>query len=456
MPEYSASKHGAAVIPPLLPEQVRDAKFLATYEFAADFSEPGAGKTLTALEAAWQVNGYGRWLLIVPPISLRMWTRLARAYRLANGDVGAVWLLDSSRTPEVRGALASQIIVTTYAIAAKLAEQLAAWAPNVLILDEAHALKSTEAKRTKAVLDVIVPQCGACFALTGTPILRHNDDLYPLLKALAPDLLEADGTSGCEAFRAMYTKTAALKFHARQWKPKVVSTASRNTERLSSLLYGGHPNSAIPFAVRRITSELVTMPPVTFEDIWVDFHVTSTLVTATAQIEDFTVDSPALATVRRELGVAKATAVATFCLERKRPLEGMLILYWHKDVGNALEVQLRPHGTIARIDGSTSANDKAKAEEGFNDGMVDFLLANMASAGVSLNLQRGGTTAVFAELDWSPGVIEQAYKRLWRMGQTKCVQVFFCLADHDADHAAYGVAVGKTANIETLNEGTTP
>lgn len=449
MPLYNPEKHGAVEIPPLLPEQERDAKFLADFQYAGDFSEPGAGKTLTALQGVKLAWGQGVSLLIIaPPISLRMWTRTAAAFFKPR----SVFMLNSSKASELKGAFAGDMVVTTYAIATKCKKQIIAWSPKAIIIDEAHMLKSAGAARTKAIYNEIVTSHNvrSVFALTGTPILRHNDDLYPMLKALAPDLLTEDGTLDQKQFLAMYTKQQLIKFHQKQWKPTQQTVASRNTERLNALVYGGHPAGTVPFACRRMVDDLVAMPPVTFEDVEVHYELSDDAVKLSASIADFALDTPALATVRRELGVAKVPAIVDVCLERKRKGEGMLVLFWHRDVGDALYEQLRPHGTTGLINGSSSAQAKGAAEDAFNAGKLDYLVIQMAAAGVSLNLQKGGTVAIFAELDWSPGVIEQAYKRLWRMGQSKHVQVIFCVADHEADAAAYRVAVSKTKNIETL------
>jgi len=165
-----------------LPTQIEDADFLVRQRRACLFSEPGTGKTLTALEA-WNKVG-GRLVVVAPPIALGMWAKNIedhcgkRVQRIKSGKDK----IDDK----------ADAFVMSYAMAGKFFLQ-----PNVLVLDEADALKTLSSERTKAVFGVRckITQCLAygvpyVWFLTGTPIRRYADDLYPVLQALWPDHLQ--------------------------------------------------------------------------------------------------------------------------------------------------------------------------------------------------------------------------------------------------------------------------
>ena len=93
--------------------------------------------------------------------------------------------------------------------------------------------------------------------------------------------------------------------------------------------------------------------------------------------------------------------------------------------------------TIDKINGTIKAKSdvKQKIADDFNAGKVDILLGQIGAMGVSLNIQELANYVIFAEADWSPAAMEQAWHRVWRMGQTRHVQVDICYADHPIDDA---------------------
>lgn len=76
---YEPEKHGRVVIPALMPLQEKHAQYLSEVGFGADFSEPGAAKTLTALQAV-RLGGNDKLIVVTSPISIRMWVRTAAAF----------------------------------------------------------------------------------------------------------------------------------------------------------------------------------------------------------------------------------------------------------------------------------------------------------------------------------------------------------------------------------------
>ena len=54
---------------------------------------------------------------------------------------------------------------------------------NVCAVDEAHMIKNRESKRTQAIKRIPAQHR---YALTGTPVLKHPDDLYSIFEFLSP------------------------------------------------------------------------------------------------------------------------------------------------------------------------------------------------------------------------------------------------------------------------------
>ncbi len=157
----------------LLPHQIEDAAFLAARRFAGNFSGMGSGKTLTALEAVKLVHSFGVddiTIIVGPPISLSMWKEEYEGW-----IGGRAQILRAGKTPLDLDVTA---YIMSYQIATKRRDELKALGARVLICDESHALKSTSAKRTKAIIGRggLCESVGHTWLLTGTPRLTLWDE----------------------------------------------------------------------------------------------------------------------------------------------------------------------------------------------------------------------------------------------------------------------------------------
>jgi SNF2 family DNA or RNA helicase len=427
----------------LLPTQIADAAYLVAQKRGCLFSEPGTGKTLTALEAWRQVGG--RLVVVAPPIALRMWQQNILAHCGAAAQI--IRKGGDKIDPN------SDAYVLSYSMASKFELR-----PDVLVLDEADALKTLNTERTRAVFghnsamrDCLAENVEYIWFLTGTPIRRYADDLYPMLRALyAPLLKEALGITSLEGFRERFCVRQLRRFHPRQ--PAVSTVIGNKDEKtLHDFIY------ANGIAVRRTIHEVAAMmPPLTVRSITVDYDDNAELRAATGEAVHAGEQDPIMSKARRLLGVAKSPAVAAYVDEVWETLNcPVLVLYWHKDVGDILHTILSARDlAIRKIDGATKQKERQKAEDEFNAQKIDILLGQIASMGVAINLQKGSHHAVFAERDWSPAAQEQAMRRLWRLGQDTHVHVDICEAEHPIDQALASVVSRKdksaTKIIDTL------
>ena len=87
-------------------------------------------------------------------------------------------------------------------------------------------------------------------------------------------------------------------------------------------------------------------------------------------------------------------------------------------------------------------------QEAWNRGEIDGLICQIAAAGVSLNLQHGGTQIIVVEEDWSPSIMDQFYARLWRYGQEKHVHV-----DTLASSTKLDKALGRISSTKQREHG---
>lgn len=90
----------------------------------------------------------------------------------------------------------------------------------------------------------------------------------------------------------------------------------------------------------------------------------------------------------------------------------------------------------------------------WNNGEIKVAIVHPASAGHGLNLQAGGSTAIWFGLNWSLELYQQANARLWRQGQKDTVVIHHIITkgtvDEDVMKALDRKGVGQAALIEAV------
>jgi len=440
----------------LFSHQKAGARFLAAAPGTKGlFFGMGTGKTLTALHAARAVEAE-RVVVIAPPIALPMWCDVAGA-TLHDAEVCLV----ATKKSEI--AKTANVLVLSYAIATARAPQLKDWLSaspdhSVLICDESHALKTVTAQRTKAILGRGGVASGAAYAwlLTGTPITRWNDDMYPFLcRADREGLTQMCGSAALERFQLRYTIRQNRQFPGARFPVKLV-VGNRNTEELAQWIYDG--GLAMRVDLEEVFAE---MPPLTTNRYFIDLDAPPDLKKRLKDLNKMPLDEirkrledadSHLATLRRELGEAKVAASVKEILERIESGQSVLIGAWHRSVIAALETALlNKRKRVRVISGATAPQADAAAQDAWNAGDLDALVCQIASAGVSLNLQHGGNQIIVVEEDWSPSVMDQFYARLWRYGQKKHVHVDILEVDTRLNDAIARISRTKEKEHSNFN-----
>jgi SWI/SNF-related matrix-associated actin-dependent regulator 1 of chromatin subfamily A len=438
----------------LLPHQIEDAKFLASRKIAGCFNGMGTGKTRTALEALIIADAM-RAVIIGPPISLRMWANEAADHMDCKPQILAKGATEID--PD------ADILICSYEIATKRQHELMRWADgsyrSALICDESHALKSTKAKRTKAVLG----KGGMCEAfkhtwlLTGSPMTRWADDLIPFLFRAAPqEIKKKIGALNIDRYNLRYCITQKRSFPGSR-RPVIMTVGSRNLDELGAILAG--------CATRRTLDDVwEDMPSLTHTRLAVEVSGVAAInrqleKMTMAQIEQALADKEEnLATMRRELGLSLVPEASDFIWQRADAEQGAILVgAWHREVIDSLVDLLHVKKLrVAKLDGRTPAAQKTELQRQFNEGEIDVLVGQIAAMGVSLNLQRGGNSIVVVEEDWSPSVMDQFYARLHRMGQGKPVHVDTLYVENKLAKAVHNISNAKrrahTATAEAHQE----
>lgn len=371
--------------------------------------EMGLGKTLQiiALLSQRRMRDPGRPSLVVVPATLmENWSReLAkfaprlRVYRHVGGG----------RTRRPSEIAKADVVLTTYETAVidqPVLEQVR-W--DLLVADEAQAIKNPETQRSIALRSL--PREGA-FAVTGTPLENRTLDTWSLSEFALPGYLG----SRSEFASALETEPELL---SRALKPLVLR---REVEQVASDLPG---KIEIDVALEMFAGERELYESVT-DAIRGDRERVPILALLT-KLRMFTAHPDAVygRASHPEMRSAKLTRLLEILDElHEGGSKSLVFVAFNQPVDIVVSaIQQRVGVPVWPIDGRTPVAERQRIVDQFS-GVAGsaVLVLNPTAAGTGLNIQ-AANHVVHYTLEWNPAREAQATARAWRRGQERPVTV---------------------------------
>lgn len=191
------------------------------------FMEAGTGKTAVVvriLSKDFNKRRRIRRTLIFAPLAVcAQWPReFERFSKMPLEKVHVLTESGAKRTKKLQEIIAKNqacVIITNYeSVQIKgFYEALLKFSPEILVCDESHRLKDSQAKRSKAIYP-LAQAADRCFLLTGTPAPNSLLDLFGQYKALDPSIFGP----GFWSFRSryFYDRNAGRQFSYPDWQPQ--------------------------------------------------------------------------------------------------------------------------------------------------------------------------------------------------------------------------------------------
>lgn len=449
-------------MPTPLPTQLSGAKFLADRKVALLADEPRVGKTGAAVIAADYI--LAEKILIVTTASgrpvwrrgLPEWSKYPRPVQvLTNGKK-----LDRS----VPSAIVSWPSLTNAETRAALLNR--DW--DLVIGDEDHYAKNFESKRTQGFYGTITEggralnkRAGVCsrapvvWPLTGTPCPNSPFDMYPRLRALAPERLLADPARGFpdvtaeRAFKDRYCIYHPMKVGRGAYAKRIdVITGGQNEDELAARLDG--------FMLLRTQADVgIDQPfyelfPLMVDDRMrrqADGDVDLESILAAAEAGDTKKLEMELGPLRRLTGEIKAHAVvAAVKDEFACGLDKIVLMRWHTHTGEILREGLADFGVVS-VDGSTSPRERERAVHEFaTNPKVRVFDGQIQAAGEAIDLS-AAALMIFVETSFVPKDMKQAALRITNHTQTRQAVVRVAVLEGSIDEAAQAILLRKWSSI---------
>lgn len=375
-----------AELRPYQREGVAWMQFLMKHGFGVLLADDmGLGKTVQALSLE-----HRRTLIVCPTSVVHSWKEQCERFR-PDLSIHLYW------GPSRQLSDSAQITITTYGTLRQDAEALANTEFDLVVLDEAHAIKNVDRKTSQAAFGL---NSRARLALTGTPIENHAGELRSLFQFLMPGSF--DDSLSLEEFR-----TQVKPLTLRRLKRDVAQDLPERTEVVLEI------------------------------DLSAEERQTYTSIEAAAELTSSVSILESLLRLRQIAchsglvpgfeSTIRSTKVEFLCDRLAESIEGghaCLVFSQWTSLLDRIERSLKERGIRwARLDGSMPQPLRAKIVDEFQaESGAPVLLMSLKAGGVGITLTRADHVFI-CDPWWNPAAEAQAADRAHRIGQKRPVLI---------------------------------
>ena len=433
----------------LMPFQMEG--FKAIHKFGGRIligDDMGLGKTIQALAYIYAQKKERPVLVICPTTMKPVW-----AAEVRSTCPGVSYNLVSGRKREALPK-ADIHIIGYDVVAARLGDLLGAKF-QVLVLDECHYLKNRSAQRTKAVLGVGKKATGlssipTIIALSGTPFLSRPVEIYPVIKALAPNKIppfmtfahqycgathngfgwDFNGCSNAEELFQLLISAVMI----RRTKTEVLKDLPDKTRTVIPLEMEKKARQEYKKANQHFLGWLKSVNP--------DKLSAAMRAEALVQFQE----------LKKLARKGKWAAAMEWLQDTLESCDKVIIFGTHHETVDLLMDGLQKHNPV-KLDGRSSPKAKEEAVKRFQeDPTCKVFIGNVKAAGVGLTLT-AANVVVFMELGWTPGEHNQAEDRAHRIGQKKAVNIYYLLAEDTIEMQIAALLDRKRRVLDAVLDG---
>jgi superfamily II DNA or RNA helicase len=441
----------------LYPYQVEGALFAARAGRSLIGDEMGLGKTVQAIAAAELFArhfGVLRVLVVCPTSLKHQWKN--EFERFTDHAVQVISGLRGQRQQQYSQEVFCKI--THYETLARDADLIAAWAPDLVIADEAQRIKNWNTIAARALKRVVSPYA---VVLTGTPLENRLEELISIVQFV-------------DQHRLGPTWRLLDEHQQRDEVGRVIGYCA--LDRIGQTL--------APVMLRRRKAEVLTQLP---ERVDNRIFVALTPQQRVHHDENGDIVTRIVARWRKTGFLSDTDQRRLHCaLQNMRMSCNSTFLLDHEtDFGNKVDELmtvldelledpeakavvfsqwLGTHELIQRrlatrgwghvlFSGSVPGDKRGALVETFHDDANCRLFLSTDAGGVGLNLQHAAAVVVNMDMPWNPAVLEQRIGRVHRMGQSRGVQVINFVGQGSIEEGILSVLAFKKSLFAGVLDG---
>lgn len=384
--------------------QVEGVEFAMNTPYSLNAFTMGLGKTYVAIATAVK-TGVGKCLVIVPAFLIPNWKEEIRKF---TGEEAEDFCFKSD----------ARFFICSYTSLKKVADNFGDF--DMVICDEVHYAKNIKAKRTQLLHELIQEHRPARFmGLSGTPIKNKVPEFYSLLRLCY--------------YGGQYPE---FKKYARsQWDFNQDFTFKR-TKVIGGRKFTEFEGVKNPIALQKLVApvylrkkaeDVLDLPQqMTKEILMSDKDKTDGLLEMAFEAYRGKKKSKSFASGKAISALAKVKYTVEFVKDTIEEAGQYVIFTDHRQAATKLFEDLEKLGARYVV-GDTPAEKRQAYANMLNAGQIKILIATTGSLSVGVNLT-GCNRMIFNDMPWVPADIDQAEKRIHRIGQNRTCFYFYILA----------------------------
>lgn len=461
----------------------------ATRKYAL-FWEMGCGKTkpvidtIACLYAQGEIDGA---IVVAPNGVHRNWVTQELTAHMPDHIKWTAFAWDSARKTNKEQLRLERVVLTTpycpivamtyegfcTEAGKKFAKTFLTKRTAMMVLDEAHRVKTPSAERSRVIL-AATQVAKYVRVLTGTPVANSPFDVYNLMRMLDPDFWHQYGITTFSIFKQEFANFTTIQPRSGRSFAKV--TGYKHLDQLNEMIK--------PYSDRLLKDDVLDLPPKVYTRLVVELSPRQrevyqqlvqefraelqTMEENSGEEGSAAVEAPhAMTRILRLQQVVCGYAVAEYQDPDSGEIKKKLVHLQERGENPRINALLNyvedvPHQAIiwarfqedirqicealgdeaVRYDGTTSAKDREIALERFRSGTAKFFVANPAAAGTGLTLTQAKTVIYYSN---SFNLVErlQSEDRAHRIGQTTSVQYVDITCDGTVDARIVTALVNK-------------
>lgn len=397
----------------------------------------GLGKTTSTIIAALESGA--KKVLIICPASLKInWSR-----EIENYTDKSIYICEGKNFSSDHDfvIINYDIIKNFHDIKDKDTSQILNAKFDLIIIDEAHYIKNSQAQRTK-LINNFVKNVNRLWLLTGTPITSRPIDYYNLLS-----LVESPVSQNWMAYVIRFCEGYQFRAGKRKvWNVNGASNLDELRERTSKQILRRLKTDVLDLPEKIINPVYLRLKSREYENLMGEYY--DWYKNNKEESSSLTVQFSKLMKVRQVIADEKVSQ--TIELTENIIEQGKKVIIF----SNFTEPLKRIHEHFGKmsvyLDGSTTKPARQKAVDDFQDNdKVKVFCGNIKAAGVGITLT-SAEVVIFNDLSFVPSDHSQAEDRAYRYGQKNSVLVYYPLFENTIEGVIYDILIRKKGIFETV------
>ena len=425
---------------PPLPHQIIAIEKLSGNDKFILADDMGLGKTTSTVIAALE-TGVNK-ILIVCPASLKInWEREIQNY--TNRTISII---------EGKNWQSADFIIVNYDILKNFHEYkkkdtiLMNENFDLIVVDEAHYISNSQAKRTKLLNDII-QKIGKVWLLSGTPMTSRPINYYNLL-----NLVDSPVAHNWMAYAIRYCEGYQFSVgNKKVWKVTGASNLEELRDRTKSLVLRRLKEEVLDLPDKIITPVYLRLKSKEYENLMGEYY---DWYEKSEESKSLTVQFSKLMKIRQI--IAQEKIKTTIELAENIIEQGKKVIIFTNFTETLNTIVSHFGKSAVKLDGSMSKTQRQYSVDQFQENeKITVFVGNLKAAGVGITLT-SAEVVIMNDLSFVPSDHAQAEDRAYRYGQKNNVLVYYPLFENTIEGVIYDILNHKKQVFETVmgdNEG---